>query len=316
MLRPGFEPGSPARKSIPLNYSELRVEYRRWIYSRINPKTAGDYVNYLDRYVKNIVITSPQEINHILLSIEKEGVRRWVVKALRSFLNFLEEVYGFDDIELNAYRKVLKITRSGVRHVFVSDEEIVEAHEHVNDRFKKVFELIVFSGIRLKQAIEMLRNFNPNNLNIIEPKGIARYPIIETSKGTKKGFFAYMPLEFAKQLEKMKLKYKQTRDAITYKRVSANSIRKWHYNFMISNGIPPDIADFIQGRAAKSVVLCIILHQQGKQMSFTLKLLTNSLLEVKNDKGRMHDLHLERHSNNSNSGIHLYIYFILSSTPS
>ena len=272
VLRPGFEPGSPARKTIPLNYEELRSEYKKWVYSRINPKTAGDYVNYLDRYAKGKIVTSPQELNSLLLAIEKEGVRRWVTKSFRSFLNFLEEVYGYDDVDLHPYRKVLKITRAGVRHVFISDKEILEAYKHIKNKFKLIFKLLVYSGIRLNQAIEMLKNYDPNDITVIKEKGIARYPIIETSKGTKKGFFAYMPISFIKELERTEYKYKQTRDAITYNRVSANSIRKWNYNFMIENGIPPEIADFIQGRAAKTVGAMHYLATARQADSFYAKI--------------------------------------------
>ncbi|WP_164997858.1 integrase [Methanolobus psychrotolerans] len=36
-------------------------------------------------------------------------------------------------------------------------------------------------------------------------------------------------------------------------RVCAKTIRKWHLNLMISEGVPKSIADFIQGRAPVTV---------------------------------------------------------------
>jgi len=40
---------------------------------------------------------------------------------------------------------------------------------------------------------------------------------------------------------------------VSHGKVSANTIRKWHYTFLVRHGIAPDIADYIQGRSSTSV---------------------------------------------------------------
>ncbi|WP_202319004.1 integrase [Archaeoglobus neptunius] len=59
------------------------------------------------------------------------------------------------------------------------------------------------------------------------------------------------PTEFLDELKKTKIDqgYKVIQKAIAHGRVNAETIRKWHFNFMIiENDVPESIADFIQGR--------------------------------------------------------------------
>mgnify|MGYP000389064932 CR=1 FL=1 len=256
MLRPGFEPGSPARKDstgFTINYSAVKEEFKQWLYNRIDISTATYYLHYLDKYA-NKEIKSPEDLYSILRDIEGKGVRRWVSKAFRNLLTFYEEVKGIDSTILDKFRKVCRIEQADVRDVFIDDSELIDAYKSLRDeKSKLLFELLVYSGIRLRQAIEMLKNFDPQNLIIIEDKGIARYPILSLSKGQKKGFFAYMPADFAKKLRKIEISYSHAKDLIRHDRVSANSIRKWHYNFLIMHGVPPEVADFIQGRRPATV---------------------------------------------------------------
>lgn len=77
------------------------------------------------------------------------------------------------------------------------------AYNEVQKRGKPaetLFLLLVFSGIRLKQAVELLRTYDPTKLYLIDDKA-ARYPIFSTSKGKKKAFWAYGPRDFFERLE-------------------------------------------------------------------------------------------------------------------
>ncbi len=262
MLRPGFEPGSPARKAnfeentygFVINYPEVKEEFRQWLLNRVEPETAKYYLHYLEKYANEKIETPIALYNILFTEIEEKGVRRWFAKAIRNLLNFYEEVKGVDSAILDKFRKVCKIEQADVRDVFIHDYELKRAYEDLKDEKAKIlFKLLVYSGIRLRQALDMLRNFDPQNLIIIENKGIARYPILSLSKGQKKGFFAYMPADFAKKLRKIEISYSHAKDLIRHNRVSANSIRKWHYNFLIMHGVPPEVADFIQGRRPATV---------------------------------------------------------------
>ncbi|AIY90198.1 hypothetical protein GACE_1156 [Geoglobus acetivorans] len=227
-----------------------------YITQRVTPDTARRYLHYLDTYVGEKKINTPEDITAIFKGVEKG--RNWLAKSIRNLLNFYVEAKSMDESVANKFKKACKIERSGVRAIFISDDEVREAYTHtVASRRKEVqifFELLVYSGIRASHAAEMLKNYDENQLIKIPEKGIARYPIVEFSRGNKRGFFAYLPLAFAEELERIKkLDYKYLVEAIRYNRVSANSIRKWHYNKLIESGIDTSIADFIQGRAPQSV---------------------------------------------------------------
>lgn len=75
-------------------------------------------------------------------------------------------------------------------------------------------------------------------------------------EGKKKAYIALMPAEFAKKLKRFELQkigtYKSRLQPSRWKPpkdnpVSAVRIRAWFQNFAISNGIPPDIIEFIVG---------------------------------------------------------------------
>ena len=155
-----------------------------------------------------------------------------------------------DEAVAEKLKKACKMKPTGVRAIFISDDEILKAYEHLTrtqpEEIIILFKLLVYSGIRAVHAIELINNFDRSQLIEIKEKSIARYPILEFSKGQKRGYFAYIPLEFAREeLRRINISHRDYTERARYKRVSANTIRKWHYNFMIENGFPESVADFI-----------------------------------------------------------------------
>ncbi len=261
MRPPGFEPGQRAREanktktvtspfSLIIDYRKYKNDFANWLRNRIDHETARKYIRYLDKYLTK-PITSPKDFQKILQGIDKPGVRRWFTKAFRNLLNYLEEIEGVDETLLAKFRKVAKIERSGVREVFITTEELVQAYHNILPKYRILFKLLVYSGIRLDHAVDMLANFDGSNLVIKD--NIARYPIATFSRGHKKAFWAYIPTRFADEIERVEFNYNAAKAGIIVGRVSALSIRKWHLNFMIENGIPESVADFIQGRASVTV---------------------------------------------------------------
>jgi len=205
--------------------------------------------------VANKTITKPEDIIQILQNVKKG--RNWVVRSIRNLINYYVDVKGLDETVAIKLKKACKMEKSGVRAVFLRDDEVKEAYHQLskNGEHIRIFiKLEIFSGIRGKHAYEMLRGFNKDQLIKIPEKGIARYPIVEYSKGNKRGFFAYFPIEFADELRRFdEFEYRDFIENSRYRRVNSNSIRKWHYNKLIECGIDASIADFIQGRAPASV---------------------------------------------------------------
>lgn len=133
-----------------------------------------------------------------------------------------------------------------------------------------MFKLLVYSGIRLDHAVDMFANFDSSNLVVKD--NIARYPIAVFSKGHKIAFWAYIPAQFAEELERVEFNYNAAKTGIIVGRVSSLSIRKWHLNFMIENGVPESVADFIQGRASVTVGSTHYLHKTKQADQFYAKI--------------------------------------------
>ena len=119
-----------------------------------------------------------------------------------------------------------------------------------DERYQTLFKLLAFSGLRFREALYLLNNFNRNRL-IITNNSTARYPL-NLERGTKRAFYAYVPEPFAVVLERMDLEEEAARQYIG-RRMPSKYIRKWQYNFLISSSVPESVADFIQGRAPSTV---------------------------------------------------------------
>ncbi len=264
--REGFEPPTAGLRGV-IDYRKLRSEFIEWLEMRIDKGTAKKYVKHLDRFLTK-PIASPSDVTNIIKSIDQRGVRRWFINAFRNLLKFLEYEKEWDETIINKYRKVAKTEKAGVREVFITTEELLEAFNNILPKYHILFKLIVYSGLRLDQACDMLATYEPEKLVIKDDLGLARYPVASISKGYKRAYWAYMPIKFVSELERRFIKYGTAKKAIYYKRVSALTIRKWHLNFMIENGVPESVADFIQGRASVTVGSTHYLHKTKQADKF------------------------------------------------
>ncbi|MCS7145020.1 MAG: integrase [Archaeoglobaceae archaeon] len=55
------------------------------------------------------------------------------------------------------------------------------------------------------------------------------------------------------ELKRIEMHYDVAREKTKIGRVSASTIRKWNFNFLIKQGVPESVAEFIQGRASTTV---------------------------------------------------------------
>lgn len=115
--------------------------------------------------------------------------------------------------------------------------------------------MLVYSGARLKHVYDALKDFNPANTVIVNDK-VAIYPTSSISKGAKKSYWLFFPKKFIDELKELNITvgYSTIQKHLAYKRVNAETIKKWHFNFMIiENDVPESVADFIQGRRPVTV---------------------------------------------------------------
>jgi len=275
MLRPGFEPGSRDRESsfAVLNYSEHKSELIDWFKRRISKETYKRYINFLDEMLANKIVSSPKELVDTLTEYEQrtgKRVERHRKIAIRNYLNFLVERGYYRKSQIIDYLPVLKLERTGIREAkkaFTTEEKIVQAHGYLKEKGDKkrllIFYLMLFGGLRLSEACDILNNFRKGELQI---KGrIARYDLLEMYKRlnstkaraetTKRAWVAYMPSWVAEQLEKMEVK----EDILRGKHfcngiILPNMLRKWFSNFLKNDGVPERTIEFMTGKTSDSVL--------------------------------------------------------------
>ncbi|MEM0503318.1 MAG: integrase [Archaeoglobaceae archaeon] len=212
--------------------------------------TAKDYISAIKKYSGDLEdVSTPNDLEEILLEANGDKIH----KGLRNFFNFLEEqdVDFIGEFPLSKWRKKCKIPKFGVKEVYITDEELRKAYSEIKrEEIKLIFELMVFSGVRLKHIIRTLNSFNSDDVVVVNEK-VKRCSAYRSSRGRKKSYWIYSPtiVEF----KKLDIHYDVARDETQIGRVSASTIRKWNFNFLIMNGVPESVADFIQGRASTTV---------------------------------------------------------------
>ncbi len=214
---------------------------------QISSRRAHDYLSSLDRKLTDI-----NYLKELKANVEEKYTDSYG-RALKNLFNFMEhqEMEEFNGISPEKWNKAVKLKRPGVREIYVSNEELREAYQNADKDVKPLFKLLAYSGMRLSQTLEGLKNIE----NAIVKGKIARIPINSISRGNKRGFWIYFPSRFLKELKKFKIKhnYDTYSKNLQHKRVSANTIRKWNFNFLIEQRVPESIAEFIQGRASTTV---------------------------------------------------------------
>ena len=232
-----------------LNYRSLRDGFKRWVESNYCHDYARDCLRYLDRYMPD-VLSAPAEL--LTIQSQMRSARRNFNIGVRVLMNYCEKAALMDDSSLARYRKAAKIPGVGTDEFVPSDDDVIDSHKKLGSGSHRIiFQMVLFSGIRAVEAVQLLRDFDPDRLMV--NGRIARYPI-SMRRGKKAAVYAYMPLDFASRLKRLQI----GRGAKNYFRnrrglIPLKYLRKWNYNFLISNGVPEGVADFIQGRALQSV---------------------------------------------------------------
>ncbi len=269
---PGFEPGlgDPQSGEVSFNrvFEHYRDRYSGWLSAQgLDEGTKTRYLRTLERIVStyNIKFTH-LDLKHLM---ERENYKRNVGNAIRSFLNFLADEEIVDKEIIAFLKEYVKPKKSGIRAEYISDEQLKEAYKNIKARGEineLLFELLVFTGLRLSTIVNMLATYDSRKLVKVSEK-VVRYPVHELSKGKKRAFWAYMPAELAMKLRQIKLNYKTVNWWVYYKdknwavSVCANTVRKWFYTFMIRQGIQEGVVDFIQGRAAVKIGTRVYLQK-------------------------------------------------------
>jgi len=279
MLRPGFEPGSRDRESsfsnlAVLDYSRHRNEFIEWISKNRLPKTWQRYVKFMDEMLRDKMITSPHELNEHLKEYERKSgkkVERHRKLAIRNYLNFLVETGKARKSQVIDYFPILKLEKTGIREAdkaFTTEENIVKAQKYLKEKNDEarllLFYLMLYGGVRLTEACDILNNFDKNELTAVNEK-IARYDLLKLYKRinstkakaeqSKRAWIVYMPIWVAKKLKRMKVR----EDIYRGKHfcngiILPNMLRKFFSNFLKDQGIDERIIEFMTGKTSEKVI--------------------------------------------------------------
>ena len=154
------------------------------MYERCGKEHVDNLVRYLDKYLTK-TISSPRELFLLVKSV-KRG-KRHLCMGIRDLLKFYETFDLMSEGSLAKYRRIVKIPKTNVDDYVPDDGKIVSAFKKFrNESYRVLFKLLAFSGIRLKEALYLLNNFNKDRL-IVNQK-VAKYPL-SLNRKTKKIFY-------------------------------------------------------------------------------------------------------------------------------
>ena len=230
----------------PIDYHAIRERFIAWLHQRVSREHAKKMISYLDRYVNGKV-----DINVILSLFNVERGKRHLRMALRNLFNFCEETGILDFNSLMIYRKLVKIPKGGIDTYRPPTEKVLRDYMRIDmEKYRILYELLCYSGIRIREAVHMLRSYDESSL--ITYKNFAKYPLNYLRK-TKNVYFVYMLLKFAEKLEKIDVTISGVESYFKRRKIRLKYLRKWHYNFLFRRGVPADVVDFIQGRSPINV---------------------------------------------------------------
>ncbi len=212
----------------------------------MSTKWAKTVVRVLEKYVDKI------DLENLRKAFYDCTNKKDFVLAVRDLIHYLVDRRKMDrptalDI-LGA--RFLKPIKSKRREIYFKDSEIVEGLKLIRNKWDDdtvmLYKFLCYTGLRLTHAVRTLETFDKHNLELYSK--VAVYPMSHVViREEKKAFVSLMPAKFAKKLRplKYKLRISPWSDRINPRRwklpvdsrIDANTIRKWHMNFLIRHKI-------------------------------------------------------------------------------
>jgi intergrase/recombinase len=204
----------------------------------------------LGTFDKEIRFLDLSDIDSVRKYLESLKSKTMAVNSLRAVCNYLE-YKGTQKEELSRVRSLLKSEKSHPDNFVPSDEQVIEALKKITEkRFRMMFLILAYSGIRGTELIKLVKEFDKDKL-IVNGK-MAKYQLFY-SRGQKNNYYVYMPRYLGVQLHKFCIHPSTITHQISKTGLAPKYLRKWLYNFMIYNNVSEGVADFIEGRSANTV---------------------------------------------------------------
>jgi len=255
-----------------LEYSKHRTEFIEWISSTRDERTWKRYVRYLDQMLLDKVIATPRELADLIkqYEVEKGKMSRHRKIAIRNYLNFLVKKGYYRKSQVIDYFPLLELDKGGIRpasEAFTTDDKIIEAHNYLiqlgDEKRLLVFYLLLFSGIRLSEACDILNNFDSSELTVQD--NIAYYDMLSMYKRigdtkaraeqTKRAWVAFMPIWVAEKLKRLKVDEANLRGYHFCNRIILpNMLRKWFSNFLKKHKVDERLIEFMTGKTPEKIL--------------------------------------------------------------
>jgi intergrase/recombinase len=226
-----------------LDYDSVKRDFTNWIYSRVESKTAKDYLSYLDRYLAGVRIKNTDDLIEVSLMVQA-GWNHFA-KAVRNLINYhLDKRLISKEFALEL-KEILKLKKSGF-DTFVPNDEIVKQvlNDCEREDYKLVMKIVYYSGVRIVEALKILREFDPKKLHIIDE--IAYYDL-DWERGNKKAFKCFLPSDLAKSLSKMDIPEYGVKSYFTSRGLPLKYGRNWFVNKLVQLGVNEGVIQFMIG---------------------------------------------------------------------
>jgi intergrase/recombinase len=184
-------------------------------------------------------------------------------KTCKIYLNYLKKPVSTVHASIKAWRmyykmlgneeelKRLKLPKSGSDLRYVSEDEIKNALAKSDEESHYVLSLLLESGARLSEIIEVLNEYDP--INEMEQKTpLYTYYIYNVNwhRGRKHAFYLF----HVTPLKRMSLSYNNVKVKLS-RYINAKYIRKFVASKLFEMGTPVEVVDFLQSRAPASVAI-------------------------------------------------------------
>ncbi len=256
MRLPGFEPGSEAREEANVDFKAVEQDFTVWLNKRMQSDTAHKYLLCLRKHVKGVVINNREDLITVCDKVEYNW--NWFAKAVRNLINYYVDKRVIDKPTAVELKEVLKPKKGSTDTYVPSDAQIIDTlNQCKNENVKLLVKLLLYSGIRIREGLKVLNEFDPNKLHIYD--GVAYYDI-DWERGNKKALKAFMPTEFAKQLQKVRVTEvmagKQSRRSLKLKHC-----RNWFINKCVEAGVSESLIQFMIGHSNGSILMTNYLEK-------------------------------------------------------
>jgi len=187
---------------------------------------------------------------------DKVGLSKTSYEAFSRLLTYIEK--GLEGYEELAYRlrKALPSKPQSKADTYVpSDSEILKLAENIRKKgepYITIYNILVSSGCRLSEAMELLRTFSKIKLVRISEEAY-RYHI-DFQRKTKNALVLYLPKKVVKQILDLRKRSLQlphidtVEDKFREAGLNVKYIRKWFRQTLKKLRIDSEIIEFLQGR--------------------------------------------------------------------